>query len=117
MTTLPFNYTTFAAAALGFHTMQALEKPSDFIQALDDNAGGHLDLLAQFTIDRAMDSDDYDPLLELFFDDDEMTDDDWELIGRWLRDDITDLLTDQYKKLEPQLRLIHDQKTPSIDDI
>lgn len=117
MTILPFNFTTFAAAALGFHTNEALENPSHFIEALDENAGGDLALLAQFKIDWSMDSNDYDPLLDLFFDDGTMTDDDWELIGRWLRDDITDLLTDQYKKLEPQLRLIHDQKTPSIDEI
>lgn len=117
MTILPFNFTTFAAAALGFHTNEALENPSHFIEALDENAGGDLALLAQFKLDWAMDSNDYDPLLDLFFDDGTMTDDDWELIGRWLRDEIQDMLTQVYKQLESQLRLVHNNAHPTIDDI
>jgi hypothetical protein len=118
MTTLPFNFTTFAAATLGFHLKEAMNNPTFFVETLDENADGDLSLLAQYMIDLASDSDDYDPLINLFFDtEDEVTDDDMELIGRWLSDEIHDMLTDAYKKIESQLRLVYNNDHPTIDDI
>lgn len=117
MTVMPFNFTTFTSAILGFYGRQMITEAADMINNLDNESEGRVDKLAQYLIDYGIDSDEYDAILNIFFDDDEVTEDDWILIRRWLNDEILERLTDLLKAMEPTMRRLHSRAYPTIDDV
>lgn len=113
MTTLPLNFNTFAAAVLTWHVHDSLMQPEKFLETLDNDLEGDIQGLALCDLDNAYHSNEYDEVLELFFDTtEEMTNDDYELIGRWIKDDqLLEMLTQRYKAIENSARLLARNKT------
>lgn len=115
--TLRFTYNNWTTAVLGWHLGQVVRDPIAWVLTLDDTAGGDLRQMAILTLDDALQSDEYDPLLILFRVE---TEEQFEDIGAWGKSkEMEDQLTEAYKAIEGSARVAWANKnwTPTIDDI